>query len=485
MNAYLGLTALALAAWSARGAYRDRWVAFWVTPGGLGSVLMLGQVHVPVRLRACTRCPSWEARGFRFAFHLWVSAAVAALAAVGVDRQARRGTVPRPAQRGGAGLGGVLALGPLPILACTSTAPVLTGQGRWNRRLPERRASVPRLARERVDRGASARTLTVDSAGLGALVGGSDRSVAAFGRRSRSRRLAGGGDRRPHRRSHWRRRRRRSTPSYWTEPPAERPRGFKADPTVGRVSGVGGPDERTFGRVCRLRLRPIDFCPARDTLGWSLAPVWGLASEREARPRSIPRRVVRYADQPPSSAGWARHDVESVTHLASGPADPPVLDDPASGPPSALGAARIYRNPGALPRARRMGRPGLRQATRPTPSHPDRRLGGDPRPRGRRRPRPPPVDARLCRQGIGRRIDRGRRARARRGRPPTSSSPAYLIRARGLVRPRLVGHGGRPPRADPPGLDRLPGGLPAGGPTPGRIPLPSRRVPRTGSGTAA
>ena len=42
MNAYLGLTALALAAIGA-AAYRDRWVAFWVVLAGLGGLLMLGK----------------------------------------------------------------------------------------------------------------------------------------------------------------------------------------------------------------------------------------------------------------------------------------------------------------------------------------------------------------------------------------------------------------------------------------------------------
>ena len=93
---------------------------------------------------------------------------------------------------------------------------------------------------------------------------------------------------------------------------------------------------------------------------------------------------------------------------------------------------------------------------------------GGPRPAGRRGPGPPPA---------------GRRRRPR-GRPRSSStspsgsrsttdSAAPRLSGPGRhLRPRLVGHGRRPPGADPAGVRGLPRRLRAGGPARGRLHLP-------------
>ena len=68
MNTYLGLIAIVLAIVGAGGKpAHDRWVAFWVLLVGLAVVLMLGQIHVSVRLCA-TRFPFWGALASRCAF---------------------------------------------------------------------------------------------------------------------------------------------------------------------------------------------------------------------------------------------------------------------------------------------------------------------------------------------------------------------------------------------------------------------------------
>ena len=96
MNAYLGVVGLALAVVGA-AAYRDRWVAFWVLLAGVGGVLMLGRFTL--LFDAMPRVPILGSSRIPVRYHLWVSLAVAALAAVGVDRLARPGRV--SAARGG------------------------------------------------------------------------------------------------------------------------------------------------------------------------------------------------------------------------------------------------------------------------------------------------------------------------------------------------------------------------------------------------
>ncbi len=95
---------------------------------------------------------------------------------------------------------------------------------------------------------------------------------------------------------------------------------------------------------------PKDIFPARDTLAWSLPPVWGLSSSGGHTP-IIPRRTVRY-DRVSIEAG-VRFDVEGVSHVLAGPGYRVARLDA----PEKAGSAFIFRNPGARDRVRMMGNP--------------------------------------------------------------------------------------------------------------------------------
>ena len=90
MNIYMGLVGLGLAVVGA-AAYRDRWVGFWLLLAALGAVLMLGRFTVLFDLMPYI--PIVGSGRIPVRYHLWVVLAVSALAAVGVDRLARAGTV--------------------------------------------------------------------------------------------------------------------------------------------------------------------------------------------------------------------------------------------------------------------------------------------------------------------------------------------------------------------------------------------------------
>ena len=93
MDTYLGAIALGLAVVGG-AAYRDRWVGFWVLLAALGGLLMLGRYTFLFDL--AHRVPVLGSSRIPVRFHLWVTLAVAALAAVGVDRLARPGPGPAP-----------------------------------------------------------------------------------------------------------------------------------------------------------------------------------------------------------------------------------------------------------------------------------------------------------------------------------------------------------------------------------------------------
>ncbi len=88
----------------------------------------------------------------------------------------------------------------------------------------------------------------------------------------------------------------------------------------------------------------VDFLAVRDTLDWSLPPVWGLLTSTGETPL-IPRRIAEFAHH--TKFEWGRWDLESVTHVVTGPNSRIGL-----GQPVRAGAAQIYRNPTAFPRAR-------------------------------------------------------------------------------------------------------------------------------------
>ena len=133
-------------------------------------------------------------------------------------------------------------------------------------------------------------------------------------------------------------------PAYWTEPPLSA-RILKADPTVARIHGVASRSAGEPGYASE----PVDFLSVRDPLGWSLAPVWGLSSSIGETP-IIPRRLLNYNDN--ARFGRGRFDLESVSHILM---NRPSLNGLPPG--EKAGKTYIFRNPGALPRARLMGNP--------------------------------------------------------------------------------------------------------------------------------
>ncbi|HMB04827.1 MAG TPA: YfhO family protein [Isosphaeraceae bacterium] len=330
MNAYMGLIAMALAIVGGAAA-RDRWVGFWIVLAGVGGVLMLGRFTM--LFDAAHRIPIVGSARIPVRFHLWVSLAVAALAGVGVDRLARPGPVRLgPALVIMAGL----VLASLPILFY-AYEPAWTESNRWTR--PNHLARSTWLGRELT----CAVIRTGSLASLGWAVAASAVRRANPGHRAGiaallpvlviADLLGAHLDDVP-----------AITPRYWTDPPLSA-RKLKADPSVVRVFGECARSAGEPGYASE----PVDFLSVRDALDWSLAPVWGLASSAGETP-IVPRRLVEYYNH--ARAGGGRFDLESVTHLLT---SLPFI--PGRGPGEPAGTTYLYRNRGALPRARLMGRP--------------------------------------------------------------------------------------------------------------------------------
>lgn len=330
MNAYLGLTAIALAVIGG-AACRDRWVAFWVLVWMVGGVLMLGRFTC--LFDYANRIPVVGSARIPVRFHLWVSLAVAALASVGVDRLERG----FPVRLRAAGFTvGFLVLASIPILLYVY-APTLSSRGPWT--LPYHVARYGWLGQELMV--ATARTLIVGCCGAAAIVLAARTSSPAVRRAACGALplvivadLLG---------AHW-----HDVPtiepSYWTKPPSSA-RAIANDPAAIRVYGVAGRSAGEPGYASE----PVDFMAVRDTLDWSLAPVWGLAAARGETPL-VPRRSLGFTDHAKPDMG--RFDLQSVTHMITSRRDPG-----APGPGETAGAAVIYANAAAFPRARLMGRP--------------------------------------------------------------------------------------------------------------------------------
>ena len=328
MNAYLGGIALALAIVGA-AASRDRWVSGWIVLGTLGALLMLGRYTV--LFDALRSVPILGSSRIPVRYHLWVTMAVAALAATGVDRLSRPGKVR---------LGP--ALGVLGVLMALSAAllvyiyiPFWNDPRNWSnpRLVPRSRWLLEQLL------GSTARTAALAGLALW-LAARSAREHDARRRRLLAAALPililadlGGAH-------FWDAP--TVPPSYWTDPPPAVTL-IKADPARGRVLGVRSQAARPG-----FASTPIDFFPTRDALAWSLPPVWGLASAWGETPIHD-TRVDNFAD----ASAAARLDVEGVSHLlfGRGPVPPRPI------PSERAGSATLLRNPGALPRARLLGRP--------------------------------------------------------------------------------------------------------------------------------
>ncbi|WP_435015827.1 YfhO family protein [Tundrisphaera sp. TA3] len=332
MNAYMGLVGMALAALGARAA-RDRWVAFWVILLGLGSLAMLGRYTALFDLMH--KVPVVGSSRIPVRYHLWVSLAVAALAAVGVDRLARV-ELGRVRLRGALGFVGVLILLSIPILAFVYY-PAWADPRRWSGGPNLNRSRW--LTRELVI--ASIRTVALALAGWSiALRAAREIRPAARARLAALLPVVIIADLLGSHRFEAP----TIDPSYWTDPPASAKK-ILADPGTIRVYGVAQASSGEPGYASES----INFPAVRDTLPWSLPPIWGLRSATGETPM-YDRRLLTFHDH--AAPGLVRFDVEGVTHL--------LMDRPIpgfTGPIEPAGTAFIHRNTTAQPRARVMGRP--------------------------------------------------------------------------------------------------------------------------------
>jgi len=334
MNTYLGLIAMMLAVVGAGGAAaRDRWSSFWVLLIGVGLVLMLGKFTCVFDF--AHRVPVLGSSREPVRFHLWVALGVAALAAVGVERLERPGPV---SLRGALILTGVLVVLSIPIL-CTIYAPIWIGPNRWN--TPRNFAQFRWLGHELI-------ISLIRTSLMAALAWWVARSVVRTNsptRRARSAALMpllvladllGAHIAEVP----------TVNPRYWTEPPESVGR-LKSDPNLIRVFGKADKSSGEPGYASEK----VDFLAVRDTLDWSLPPVWHVASSRGETPM-IARRSLDYTDH--VVIGGGRLDIEGVSHVITGRLWRgkiiPVRSEPA-------GAAFIHKNKNVLPRARLAGRP--------------------------------------------------------------------------------------------------------------------------------
>ncbi len=330
MNAYMGLVGLILAVVGA-GAWRDRWVGFWILLAGVGVLFMLGKFTA--LFDSMNLVPIVGSSRIPVRYHLWVSLAVAALGSVGVDRLARPGKV-RLRTAGGVAIALLAASAAILVY---DYAPAWMESRRWD--TPEHREHFGWLGRELAV--ASARTAAIALAAWAVAT-----RAAGEARASRRARLA------------------RALPllvladllgshaadvptidpAYFTRAPLSASR-IKADPGTIRVFGAAERSAAEPG----FASRPVDFFEVRDTLAWALPPIWGLPSAMGHTP-IYPRRLLTFHDH--AHPSMTRFDAEGVTHLLTGR---PIPGFP--GPVERAGLSFIHRNASAQPRARLMGRP--------------------------------------------------------------------------------------------------------------------------------
>jgi len=337
MNTYMGLIAMVLAFVGAGGGgARDRWTNFWVLLIGIGAVLMLGKFTF--LFDHAHRVPILGSSREPVRLHLWVAIGVAALAAIGVERLGRPGTV---SIRGGLIAAGVLIALSIPIMLYIY-APVWIGPKRGV--TPEHIARYRWLGRELLI--ATIRTALLACAAWW-IARGAARTLDPARRARRAAILpilvltdllsahlvdAPTVD-----------------PSYWTVPP-ESARRLKDNPAVIRVFGRGDNDAGEPGYASKQ----VDFRSVRDSLDWSLPLVWHLRGAKGNTPM-ISRRLADFTDRDlGKKLGRVRFDLEGDSHIVTGRG---YAGQFAALPRVRAGAAFIHRNAGALPRARLMGRP--------------------------------------------------------------------------------------------------------------------------------
>ena len=333
MNTYMSLLGLALAV-VGTAAYRVRWVGFWILLAGAALVLMMGRYTVFYDL--WYRVPILGSGRIPVRYHLWLATAVAALAAVGVDRLAR-GPVVR--LRWGALAVGTLLAVAVPVLVWTYT-PVWTDSQRWT--LPYHLDRYNWL-------GAELTVATIRTLGLALLGWGLARQAVRSADPGRRQRLAAilpllvladlisaHAQDAP-----------TVSPRYWTDPP-ESVAFLRSSPELQRIFGISSMSAAEPGYASTN----IDPMPARDSLSWSLAPVWGMSSSGGLTP-IISKRIERYDTA--ASEGGSRFDLEGVSHILTG--TPSAGDRKRFENPQRVGRAYIIENRSALPRVRFASRP--------------------------------------------------------------------------------------------------------------------------------
>jgi len=332
MNSYLGLLALSLAVVGMAGpGARDRWTTFWMLLAITGGLLMLGRFTF--LFDYANKIPIAGSSREPVRFHLWVTLAVSALAAVGVERLGRPGTV---SLRAALVFSAILVLASLPILFFIYS-PVWNEPKRWT--APYHLARYEWLGRELLV--GAIRTGIIIALGLGAAYFAS-KAVRPNRRAALAALLpvlvlmdllGAHKDDAP-----------TISPEYWTNPP-ETVKRIKSDPSFIRVFGTGERSAAEPGYASE----PIDFMKARDALNWSLPAAWGLASAKGETPM-ISRRIIDYFDNTMYRAG--RFDLDSVSHVVVGRNNQAMFV-----PNERVGDAFLHVNPNALPRARLAGRP--------------------------------------------------------------------------------------------------------------------------------
>ena len=269
MDVYMGAVGLALAVIGAH-ARRDRWVGFWTLLAGLALVLMLGKFTCVFDY--ANKLPVAGASREPVRFHLWAALAVSALAAIGLERLARPGSV---SFKPPALFLGTLLAASAPILI-HDYMPVWTDASTW--------VKPYHIARYRW-LGWELALSTIRSAAI---------LAAAF---FIARRAVGSNNPRMRRGLVW------ALPfvivvdlfsahasdvpsidsSYWTDPPTSA-KLLQSELGEVRLFGVAQFHSGEPGYASE----PFNFPPVRDTLDWSLPIAWGLKSTTE-RPRSSPR----------------------------------------------------------------------------------------------------------------------------------------------------------------------------------------------------
>ena len=408
MDVYLGALGLSLALIGA-GAWRDRWVGFWVALAALGAVMMLGRYTF--LFDRMNRVPVLGSARIPVRYHLWVTLGVAALASVGVDRLSRPGKV---RIRGAAWGMLILALVALAI-ALNAYAPAWDGPGRWTS--PYARTRNRRLADELT--WAVVRSAALAILGWLAIVVGV--AVGTDGDPARARRVVAAArpGRAPGRPLA---RRADGVAGLLDQAPGER-RGDQVRPRTGADRRVRRPD----GECAGVRRDADRFLQGARRPGLEsragLGPAFG-----DRRDPDLPAPAARVLQR-----GAVR---ERAQRRRGGDACPHGRGDlPRPGPPPARGLGADLPQPARAAEGAAHGPPGLRR--RRAPRRPARRRARrrGPSASGRGGPRSP-LAGRRGRLGHGQ--DRRRRARAGRGRDRVDGP--RLSRAGRHLRPRLVGH---------------------------------------------